>query len=908
MLRRIFSKLRTYIHGGGSSLEYELLDMLLIMSGFAVFAGLVASVVGHASGESIILISMILVVVVVLSWILHCYKKVLLVSVLLVLFVDVALFPAIYFTGGGIYSSMNIWFLLGFLFCFLLFSGKWMVCMITLTAVMATACYVYSYRHPESMQLLPDVGSIYVDVYVGLIAAALVLGVLTKYQKYLFDRERQLSIRQKASLEEANKTKSRFLASMSHEIRTPINTIIGLNEMNLREPLSEEVQENCVNVQRASRMLLSLINDVLDLSKIESGKMEILPRQYETGAMLSDLVNIHWLRAHEKNLEFHVDIDPEIPSMLYGDDTRIRQILTNLITNAIKYTRQGSVTLRARCEKLENNRIRLQISVMDTGIGIRKEDIPQLFTSFQRVDQEKNRAIEGTGLGLAISGQLVELMGGKITVDSVYQRGSCFMLTLDQDIVDPSPVGSASDMLRGGTKGVVEYQQSFEAPEAQILIVDDNEMNLLVAKKLLRQTKVQVDLAKSGKECLEKTKRRFYHVIFMDHMMPDMDGVETLENLRHQDTGLCKDTPVVALTANAMSGAEQLYNDYGFAGYLMKPINADLFEATLMKLLPPELVEKQQSYQANENGEMEVDVQRHKRKQLCITTDSISDLPKEFVDHYGIRIMDYYVETEEGRFCDGREISSENLIEYLKQPDRHARSAPPTVREYENFFADALKDAVQVIHLSMGRYASEGYARACQAAASFDNVYVADSGHLSSGLGLAVMLAARMKEKGKNATQILQRLQEAGHQISTSFIVASTDSMYRGGRMGTGVHFICEMLRLHPVLSMKNSKIVCSHICTGNTTKAYHSYIRRQLKGRKDIDTQLLFLTFTGCSAKLRQEILAEVAKYQTFERIIEQQASAAITSNCGLGSFGLLFMCRQTHTQTDVEDQEQEL
>lgn len=877
-------------------LNYRLLNVLLVGGLVASVIGIFGSVFGNTSLSGRVMVGVISIDILFLYILLHRTHKTNLVAVILGITVVVNLFPAVFFLGGGIYSGMNCWFVLAFLFCFLLFSGKLLGIMLFASFVGITFCYVASYFYPEYMVLLESREDIYLDTYVGMFCSSMIVGLLIKYQKSMYEKEREISHRQQIELREANQTKSRFLANMSHEIRTPINTIIGLNEMNLREPLSSEVEENCINVQQASRMLLSLINDILDLSKIESGKMEIIPKQYETGAMLSELVNINWIRAHEKKLDFKLDVDPDIPSMLFGDDVRIKQVLTNLLTNAIKYTKKGSVTLQAKGEKLENNRIRLQFSVIDTGMGIRKEDIKYLFDSFKRVDEKQNHAIEGTGLGLAISNQLVEMMGGKITVDSVYQRGSTFMLTLEQDIVDASPIGSTPELLKSGVRGVAKYQQSFEAPEAKILIVDDNEMNRIVAKKLLRATRVQIDLAESGAKCLEMTRNHFYHVIFMDHMMPELDGIETLQRLRIQDNGLCRNTPVVALTANAISGAGEMYLEKGFSGYLTKPINGPLFEAMLLKFLPEELVEEKAVFDSESgSGENEVQVTHaRKRKQLCITTDSVSDLPEKLLQRFDIQVMDYYVETETGRFCDGREISSDNLIEYLEKRGRKAYSAPPSVEEYENFFADRLAESVQIVHISMGKNSSKGYECAIQAAKGFDNVYVVDSGHLSSGMGLFVLFAAELAQKGKPVGEIIKQLDTVKKQISTSFIVSSTDGLYRGGRINKFVKVICDAFQLHPVLSMHDSRIVCSSICTGSTHQAYRKYVRRQMRGKRNIDTRILFFTYAGCSSKLREEMLAEVERYQKFDLVIEQKASAAISSNCGLGTFGLLYLTRK--------------
>jgi len=534
----------------------------------------------------------------------------------------------------------------------------------------------------------------------------------------------------------------------------------------------------------------------------------------------------------------------------------------------------------------------LTISVRDSGVGIRKEDMQRLFHSFQRVDEGVNAGIEGTGLGLAISHQLVEMMGGKITVDSIYQKGSIFTIQVEQDIVDQNPMGHMDFMTRGSLQRRKKYKQTFEAPDARVLVVDDNEMNLLVVKKLLRETKIQVDLAKSGKECLDLTRQHFYNVIFMDHMMPEMDGVETLNCLVQQENGLCRETPVIALTANVMAGAEQNYRNKGFQGYLAKPINGTLMEAMLLKFLPEDLVE----YNAVETEEeseslIENKITSNKRKRIHITTDCVCDLPKEFIDHYGIGIMYCYVSTDKGRFCDINEITSDNLLEYLSVENKTTRAQTASVEEFETFFSDALSIGEQVIHISTAQKAGSGYKTASAAAMGFDNVTVVDSGHLSSGLGLMVMRAGHLVNKGWSVEEILKDLEKMKVNVSTSFVVPSTESLYRNGKISYNVKKICDIFDLHPILSLKKSKMVLSGIKSGNMKHVYTDYIRDQLKGIKNIDTRIVFITYAGCSSKQLKEFKDEVLKYQKFDRVIFQKASATISSNCGLGCMGVLYI-----------------
>ncbi len=388
----------------------------------------------------------------------------------------------------------------------------------------------------------------------------------------------------------AEQAKSLFLSNMSHEIRTPINAVLGMNEMILRESKDEQMLSYAENIQSAGKTLLFLINDILDMSKIESGKMEIVPVEYKLGRLILDLWNVIGLRAQEKGLGISFNLDSEMPSGLYGDDVRIKQIVTNLLTNAVKYTPQGSVEMSVSCQPKGDEELLLVISVKDTGMGIKEEDLGKLFEKFQRLDEEKNRNIEGTGLGMNITMSLLELMGGEMKVDSVYQEGSVFTVIIPQKIVDREPLGDFETLRTQITHGDNEDRQIFEAPDATVLVVDDNEMNLVVFQALLKRTKVNIVTASSGKECLELVQQEKYNIIFMDHMMPEMDGIETLHKLREITDGPNTDTPVIALTANAIVGAKEMYLSEGFEDFLTKPIEGELLEQMVQKYLPEELL------------------------------------------------------------------------------------------------------------------------------------------------------------------------------------------------------------------------------------------------------------------------------------------------------------------------------
>ena len=386
----------------------------------------------------------------------------------------------------------------------------------------------------------------------------------------------------------ANRSKSLFLAKMSHEIRTPINAIIGMNEMILREEYRQDIIDYGMDVKRSAYSLLSTINDILDLSKIESGKMELVFAEYDVCTLLYDIVNMISMKAKDKELEIKLSLDEQLPSKLYGDDVRLRQILINLLNNAVKYTDTGSVTLSVSGE-IQDSNVNLYFEVKDTGIGIKKEDLNKLFAEFERIEEKRNRNIEGTGLGISITTQLLTMMGSQLKVDSVYGEGSKFYFHLLQNIVDKEPIGDIEERMR---QQVVEYnyEVSFVAPEAKILVVDDNQINRKVFFSLLKELQMEIHEAAGGFACLDMVTKQPYDLIFLDHMMPDLDGVETIKKMHALDNNLCKETPVIALTANALSGAKEMYLDIGFSDYLSKPFQPEKLEEMILEYLPKEKV------------------------------------------------------------------------------------------------------------------------------------------------------------------------------------------------------------------------------------------------------------------------------------------------------------------------------
>ncbi len=572
-------------------IRYRLMNIILLIASVCGFVSTIASVIGGVSLMGVLSAFSMMALMFVCFVISIFWGKHELVAIILCVFGVMIIFPIMYFTSGADQSGMLIWMGVGLLFVWLTLKGKAFYIIMPLSSIEYAAVLLFGFYHPQYITPLATPHDVLMDMILSLLLTAIVLGSIFKYNTYLYEKNTKSLLKKEQErleaieeLELANKAKSDFLANMSHEIRTPINAVVGMDEMILRECKDEEIKHYAEDIQNASHTLLSIINDILDFSKIESGKMEIIPVEYDLSSLIVDCYNMVYMRATDKNLAYKVTNDPQIPKILYGDEIRIRQIVTNLLTNAVKYTPHGSVALHVGYRKEDDQSIVLIISVSDTGVGISEANQKLLFEAFKRIEEKKNRSIEGTGLGLAITKQLLGLMNGSISIQSKENEGSVFTVEIPQQIVRNIPIGDYRSSAQQ-TEVTNLYHESFHAPDARILMVDDVNMNLKVTKALLKKTAIIVDCALSGPEALEMVAKEHYDVILLDHMMPKMDGIETLQHMM-ETQHLNNDTPVIALTANAIVGAREMYLAAGFRDYLSKPVKGEDLEKMLRKYLP----------------------------------------------------------------------------------------------------------------------------------------------------------------------------------------------------------------------------------------------------------------------------------------------------------------------------------
>ncbi len=558
------------------------------------------------------------------------------------------LFGMLFFEMGGLYGSMPYFFSFGILFTLLMYRNPWIrtVMLVIHIAYYVGLCHI-AYYHPETVVPFDNPKAQFVDQLTGILVSSVGIGII--FLMYIREYRKQQRIAQ-----ESSNAKSILLANISHEVRTPINMLLGMNEMITREAENTQILEYSQNVDSAGRQLLFMINQFLDLSRIDMGKEEVFEENFDLKGLIDTLSFYYRKEADAKRIEFVVDMDKDLPRYLVGDARKLNQILMNLLSNAVKYTKEGIIVFSIHKQEETEDGLKFSFEVSDTGIGIKKEDQEKIFESFERSDIVRNRGIEGTGLGLAISGNLARLLGTKIQVRSKYGEGSLFWFDL---------------VLKNGTDIAIDssLSESFIAPDAVTLAVDDNNMNLTVLKSLLKRTLVKVETAQSAQECYELCKVRDYDLIFMDYMMPDVDGIEAMEELRRMDDGRMKDTPMIILTADATPERKKLFMEKGFDDYLLKPVDVSLLESALIRHLPERLVTK-----VDKQDQIEVPEETIMRfRKLLAAYDISFDMAMKHLSGdilQFVRIAEFFVEsadknmTELNWLLDGKNYEKAALI------------------------------------------------------------------------------------------------------------------------------------------------------------------------------------------------------------------------------------------------------
>ncbi len=889
MISRLYYSIADRLKDPSRSFKERVFIVLTLISDFVALFALIGDIM---FGDNIVeIIALVFTIVFTLLSTFICVRKnkVVIAIRLIVLGIIFVLLPVLFYFGGGVEGGGVVWIIFAYLYTGLVLSGKWRPVLLSVITFECIGFYLHGYFNPELVSQ-HDRALFYKDSLLSIILVGVVCCMMVWFEEWLFSEENKRAKEETRKYEELNKSQSRFFSSMSHEIRTPINTILGMNEVILRqEDASDEIIRDATNIRGAGKMLLSLINDILDYSKIEAGKMDIVPVNYSVSSLISEIVNMMWMRTEQKGLEFKIEVDPTMPSELFGDEVRIKQILVNLLNNAVKYTKEGSVTFRVEKEKMSDDSINLIFSVIDTGMGIKQDAIPYLFDAFKRIDEEKNTKIEGTGLGLSIVKQLVELMGGKVTVNSIYTQGSTFVVTVEQKVSNQKVIGEVNIKNSRTSRTDIAYEASFTANDVRILIVDDNTMNLEVEKKLLIGTGIIADTATSGEKALSLTKDVAYDLILMDHMMPEMDGIECMQFIKKQAGGLNNRTPVIALTANAGSENRELYSRSGFDDYLVKPVSGTQLEEMLLAHLPGSKITMAEGKGSSSLYKNSFE-SYGKKLPVVVTSGSLCDLPRRLLSEYQIDILPFVVHMDGKDYYDGIEVETDELIRYMKQ-GAFLSSTPPTIEEYEEFFGKELMKAHNVIYIAVSSQVSKDFSRAEAAAQSYGNVIVFDSDSNSSSMGILVLIAHQMAMRGETPERIIEELEKVKTKLRCDFVADGSFFIEQTGVFRSGLVNIMGTLNIWPYIRYKRGDHVISGLSIGDAERRYQRFVDYALSRFSEPDLDVIFVVYSDLKSEYLKLIEKQIKKRYPFKNVIFQKASAVLALNCGPGACGLMYM-----------------
>ncbi len=884
----MLEKIKQLILGNDYSIRERMIRIIIAFSAVSATLGILeCMLVMKMSSFLIPVLGLLLVIMLFSFYVAFRYRKYKLASVMIELLVVGIIFPIMFFLSGGLEGGATVWYAIGIVFTYIMFQGRARIGFVAFCVVSYAATYVLGYLFPDWVVVMPTPMSAYVDSFFAVIMVGSIGGIIINLSLEMFEKEHAANMDKTRQLEESRDSKNSLLANMSHEIRTPINAIIGLNEMILRSNPSDEIAEYAGDIRIASKMLLTQVNDVLDLSRMEMDKMNIFPAKYDADSLFHEMIEFVRGECEKKNLELRLELDEKIPAVLVGDEKRLKQVILNLLDNAVKYTNKGGVTMTIQGENISDTEVMLTIIVSDTGIGIRKEDMAHLFDTFSRMDEKKNKHITGSGLGLSIVRQLLDLMGGEISVDSIYTKGSVFTVKVKQGVSSKLTIGAISIRERGLSSNV--YKPAFEAPEARVLIVDDNRMNALVATRLLGATKVQVEVAETGEKCLEMTRKKYYHVILMDYLMPGMDGTQTMQTIRRQENGLCRESAIIALTGNTSEGIREQCMAEGFDGYVEKPIQSRALEMEILQFLSSDIVE----YVEHEivSGEGESGLQKigiKKRKKILITADCACDISREQLEELGIELMYLYVRTPSGRFADTREIDMDSMSEWISVDHSDAFVESGTVEEYEEFFAEMLSGAEFVIHISLSAFTGKNYENAVAAAKGFNHVRVVDSAQVSCGFALLVMQAAKMANANCEPEVICDELERIKQTIQTRFIMPGAEIYYLRGQTRELTFKACKFFGLHLFVKVMPEKMKVVGLLAGDLQQARKQGIAWHLRRKHKINRDIVVVTHVGCTLEEQEWIKKEISKRIHFKQIIVQKASFTSASFSGTKSLAI--------------------